>query len=103
MDTEPYATAMMDKTLTNIPEETTTDNETAMDLVHPARAVDPSIYLAMLAALPSPPMIATVATTRFSMGHHGCRPQSSLCLAWCVQNTIGTIIHNCSETKLPKY
>uniref|UniRef100_A0A915JJ75 Uncharacterized protein n=1 Tax=Romanomermis culicivorax TaxID=13658 RepID=A0A915JJ75_ROMCU len=63
MDTESDATA--DQTLTDIPEKTTANNETKMDMVQPAPAVDPWIHLATPAALPSPPMIATMATARY--------------------------------------
>uniref|UniRef100_A0A915L5B3 Uncharacterized protein n=1 Tax=Romanomermis culicivorax TaxID=13658 RepID=A0A915L5B3_ROMCU len=65
MDTKPYATARADKTLTDIREETTAETKTAMNVVHSPPALDPSIYLAMPSVLPSPPMIATVATARF--------------------------------------
>uniref|UniRef100_A0A915JNX9 Uncharacterized protein n=1 Tax=Romanomermis culicivorax TaxID=13658 RepID=A0A915JNX9_ROMCU len=41
------------------------DTETAMDVVPPMPALDPSIYLAMPATLPSPPMIATVSIASF--------------------------------------
>uniref|UniRef100_A0A915HZ69 Uncharacterized protein n=1 Tax=Romanomermis culicivorax TaxID=13658 RepID=A0A915HZ69_ROMCU len=62
LDTKAKATATSDKTLTHIMEESSVDNETAMDVVQPATALNPSIYLATPVALPSPPMIATVAT-----------------------------------------
>uniref|UniRef100_A0A915IAC7 Uncharacterized protein n=1 Tax=Romanomermis culicivorax TaxID=13658 RepID=A0A915IAC7_ROMCU len=63
MDTKPHAPA--DQTLTDIPEETTTDNETRIDMVQTAPAVNPSIYLARPRALPSPPMIARYAPPMF--------------------------------------
>uniref|UniRef100_A0A915JQU0 Uncharacterized protein n=1 Tax=Romanomermis culicivorax TaxID=13658 RepID=A0A915JQU0_ROMCU len=62
MDTEAEATATSDQTLTDIPKETNVNSKTAMDEAQPAPAIDPSIHLAMPAALPSPSMIATVAT-----------------------------------------
>uniref|UniRef100_A0A915IZ75 Uncharacterized protein n=1 Tax=Romanomermis culicivorax TaxID=13658 RepID=A0A915IZ75_ROMCU len=49
--------------LMDIPEESTADTQTLMDVVQ--LAVDPSIYLAWAAVLPSPPMIATIATARY--------------------------------------
>uniref|UniRef100_A0A915HGH7 Uncharacterized protein n=1 Tax=Romanomermis culicivorax TaxID=13658 RepID=A0A915HGH7_ROMCU len=76
MDTQAEATATSDQTLTDILEETTTNNEAAMDVCQPAPAVDPSIYLTTPMALISPLMIATVATARFPIGSSGCHPQS---------------------------
>uniref|UniRef100_A0A915IQ21 Uncharacterized protein n=1 Tax=Romanomermis culicivorax TaxID=13658 RepID=A0A915IQ21_ROMCU len=64
VDTEAKAIANSDRTLTDIPEETPTDNKTAIDVVQLRPAIDPLIYLAMPAALPSPPMIATMDTAR---------------------------------------
>uniref|UniRef100_A0A915HXI3 Uncharacterized protein n=1 Tax=Romanomermis culicivorax TaxID=13658 RepID=A0A915HXI3_ROMCU len=64
MDTEPDTTTTLDHTLTNIPEGTTTNNKSAMDLIQPSLAMDPLIYLAMPAALATPPMIASVAAAR---------------------------------------
>uniref|UniRef100_A0A915K0Y6 Uncharacterized protein n=1 Tax=Romanomermis culicivorax TaxID=13658 RepID=A0A915K0Y6_ROMCU len=54
IDTGAKVTTISDHTLTDIPTETTTDNITAMDVVPPAPAIDPSIYLATPVALPSP-------------------------------------------------
>uniref|UniRef100_A0A915HZD0 Antifreeze protein n=1 Tax=Romanomermis culicivorax TaxID=13658 RepID=A0A915HZD0_ROMCU len=64
LDTE-EAMNMSDKTLTKIPEETTADAKTLMDVVQPMPAVDPSIHLATPMVLPSPLMITTVATARY--------------------------------------
>uniref|UniRef100_A0A915K7I5 Uncharacterized protein n=1 Tax=Romanomermis culicivorax TaxID=13658 RepID=A0A915K7I5_ROMCU len=64
MDTK-VNTATSDQTLTNIQEETTADNITAMDIAPPAPALDPSLYFARPPVLPGPPMIATVAAARY--------------------------------------
>uniref|UniRef100_A0A915J935 Uncharacterized protein n=1 Tax=Romanomermis culicivorax TaxID=13658 RepID=A0A915J935_ROMCU len=78
MDTE--TTTTTDQTLTDIPEESTVDQSTSIDVVRiepatmmPAMvpAVDPQIYLATPAVLPRPPIIATVAAARFSMERIG--------------------------------
>uniref|UniRef100_A0A915ISP4 Uncharacterized protein n=1 Tax=Romanomermis culicivorax TaxID=13658 RepID=A0A915ISP4_ROMCU len=64
-----------DQTLTDIPEESTMDQSTSMDVVPvksvallplTAPTVDLRIYLATPAVLPGPPIIATVATPRYS-------------------------------------
>uniref|UniRef100_A0A915L644 Uncharacterized protein n=1 Tax=Romanomermis culicivorax TaxID=13658 RepID=A0A915L644_ROMCU len=51
--------------LTHIPEKTTSDNVTAVDVALHAPALNPSIYLTMPMVLPSPPMIATVAAATY--------------------------------------
>uniref|UniRef100_A0A915JVJ4 Uncharacterized protein n=1 Tax=Romanomermis culicivorax TaxID=13658 RepID=A0A915JVJ4_ROMCU len=61
MDTKADPMTASDHTMTNIMEETTANNVTAMDIALPTPAIDPSIYLAMKVVLPSPPMITTVA------------------------------------------
>uniref|UniRef100_A0A915IA94 Uncharacterized protein n=1 Tax=Romanomermis culicivorax TaxID=13658 RepID=A0A915IA94_ROMCU len=63
MDAE--ATATSDQTLTDISGETTINTKATMDVVQPSPDIDPSIYLAQPVALPSPPMIAAVATARY--------------------------------------
>uniref|UniRef100_A0A915JAD0 Uncharacterized protein n=1 Tax=Romanomermis culicivorax TaxID=13658 RepID=A0A915JAD0_ROMCU len=69
-------TLTSEQMLTDIPEESTVDQSTSMDVVsvEPATtapptvpAVEPRIYLATPAALPSPPIIATVAAARYSV------------------------------------
>uniref|UniRef100_A0A915KDK2 Uncharacterized protein n=1 Tax=Romanomermis culicivorax TaxID=13658 RepID=A0A915KDK2_ROMCU len=74
MDTR-MNTTTSDQMLTDIPEDTTTDNATAIDIAPPMPAmdivpspppVDPSIYLATPGMLPGPPMIATVAAASAS-------------------------------------
>uniref|UniRef100_A0A915KXE0 Uncharacterized protein n=1 Tax=Romanomermis culicivorax TaxID=13658 RepID=A0A915KXE0_ROMCU len=78
MDTK--TTPTTDQTLTDIPEESTVDQSTSMDIVPiktattlppMAPTVDPRIYLATPAVLPGPPIIATVAATRFSIERTG--------------------------------
>uniref|UniRef100_A0A915K8F1 Uncharacterized protein n=1 Tax=Romanomermis culicivorax TaxID=13658 RepID=A0A915K8F1_ROMCU len=60
--------------LTDILEETTTDNMMAMDIASqepgmevalPAPTMDPPLYLVTPAVLPGPPMICTIATARY--------------------------------------
>uniref|UniRef100_A0A915ICH5 Uncharacterized protein n=1 Tax=Romanomermis culicivorax TaxID=13658 RepID=A0A915ICH5_ROMCU len=72
MDSE---TMTSDQMLTDIPEESTIDQSMSMDVIpiEPATtmpptapAVDPRIYLATLAVLPGPQIIATLATARYS-------------------------------------
>uniref|UniRef100_A0A915IAX4 Uncharacterized protein n=1 Tax=Romanomermis culicivorax TaxID=13658 RepID=A0A915IAX4_ROMCU len=62
-ETKEEAMNTSDKTLTNIPEQTSADAQTLNDVV--PQAVDPSIYLATPPALPSLPMTATVATAMY--------------------------------------
>uniref|UniRef100_A0A915KXL2 Uncharacterized protein n=1 Tax=Romanomermis culicivorax TaxID=13658 RepID=A0A915KXL2_ROMCU len=73
MDAETNTTT--DQTLTDIPEESTINESTSMDIVptEPATTLpwmaptmDPRIYLAPPAILPGPPIIATVAAARYS-------------------------------------
>uniref|UniRef100_A0A915JAZ0 Uncharacterized protein n=1 Tax=Romanomermis culicivorax TaxID=13658 RepID=A0A915JAZ0_ROMCU len=73
MDTK-MNSATSDQTLTDIPEETMTDNIAAMDIGPPEPAmniapqvptVDPLLYLATLGILPSPWMIAIIAAARY--------------------------------------
>uniref|UniRef100_A0A915HXE5 Uncharacterized protein n=1 Tax=Romanomermis culicivorax TaxID=13658 RepID=A0A915HXE5_ROMCU len=68
-----------DQMLTDIPEESTAEQSTSMDivptesamvLIPPPPAVDPCIYLATLAILPGPPIIATIAAARYSAPVH---------------------------------
>uniref|UniRef100_A0A915LBD1 Uncharacterized protein n=1 Tax=Romanomermis culicivorax TaxID=13658 RepID=A0A915LBD1_ROMCU len=74
MDAENNTTTA-EQTLTNIPKESTIDQSTSMDVVPaeltaiappPAPAVDPRIYLATMAILSEPPIMATVAAARYS-------------------------------------
>uniref|UniRef100_A0A915IZJ8 Uncharacterized protein n=1 Tax=Romanomermis culicivorax TaxID=13658 RepID=A0A915IZJ8_ROMCU len=74
MNTEAEATATSNKTLTDILEETTANNEAAMDVVQSPPTVDPSIHLARPPGFPSSQMIATVAT---ASGYHGSTPHAS--------------------------
>uniref|UniRef100_A0A915JFT2 Uncharacterized protein n=1 Tax=Romanomermis culicivorax TaxID=13658 RepID=A0A915JFT2_ROMCU len=76
-------TTTAEQTLTNIPEESTVDQSTSMDVVpaepaitapQPAPAVDPHIYLATPAILPRPLIIATVAAAKSSMASIGRSP-----------------------------
>uniref|UniRef100_A0A915HHW5 Peptidase S1 domain-containing protein n=1 Tax=Romanomermis culicivorax TaxID=13658 RepID=A0A915HHW5_ROMCU len=73
MDAE--TNTITDQTLTNMLKETTANQSTAMDVapqepaamtVPLAPALDPPIYLATLAILPGPPIIATVAAARYN-------------------------------------
>uniref|UniRef100_A0A915KW82 Uncharacterized protein n=1 Tax=Romanomermis culicivorax TaxID=13658 RepID=A0A915KW82_ROMCU len=75
METE-VNTATLDHMLTDILEETTANSLTAMDVAPPTPAMDPLIYLATPMVLPGPPMMATVATARYSMKRPGRHPQS---------------------------
>uniref|UniRef100_A0A915JDZ4 Uncharacterized protein n=1 Tax=Romanomermis culicivorax TaxID=13658 RepID=A0A915JDZ4_ROMCU len=72
------------KTLMYIPEETTVDMESAMDVV--PHTVDPAVYLIRPTMFRGPPLIATIATARYVPPIHilqqfdpvkslGCRPQ----------------------------
>uniref|UniRef100_A0A915IPW3 Uncharacterized protein n=1 Tax=Romanomermis culicivorax TaxID=13658 RepID=A0A915IPW3_ROMCU len=87
MDTQ--MTTTTNQMLTDIPQESTVDQSRSMDVVpiEPATTmpatvppVDPPIYLATLAVLPRPPIIATIAAARYSApitnGKHW--PQHSL-------------------------
>uniref|UniRef100_A0A915HUN8 Uncharacterized protein n=1 Tax=Romanomermis culicivorax TaxID=13658 RepID=A0A915HUN8_ROMCU len=78
MDAE--MTTATNQTLTDIPEESTIDQSTSMEVVSPELAsmlpltvptVDPGIYLATSATLPGPPIIATVAAARSAMASAG--------------------------------
>uniref|UniRef100_A0A915HKZ3 Uncharacterized protein n=1 Tax=Romanomermis culicivorax TaxID=13658 RepID=A0A915HKZ3_ROMCU len=73
MDAETNTT--MDQTLTDIPQESTIDQSMPMDIMpakppmmlpRTAPTVNSPIYLATLAILPRPSIIATVATARYS-------------------------------------
>uniref|UniRef100_A0A915HZN0 Uncharacterized protein n=1 Tax=Romanomermis culicivorax TaxID=13658 RepID=A0A915HZN0_ROMCU len=74
MDAETNITTA-EQMLTNIPEKSTVDQSTSMDIMPPepaamarptAPAVDPRIYLATPAIPPGPPIITTVAAARYS-------------------------------------
>uniref|UniRef100_A0A915K1T4 Uncharacterized protein n=1 Tax=Romanomermis culicivorax TaxID=13658 RepID=A0A915K1T4_ROMCU len=76
-------TRTTEQMLTNIPEESTLDHSTSMDIVpaelammspSTAPAVDQHIYLATSAILPGPPIIATVAADRSAMASIGRNP-----------------------------
>uniref|UniRef100_A0A915JMI9 Uncharacterized protein n=1 Tax=Romanomermis culicivorax TaxID=13658 RepID=A0A915JMI9_ROMCU len=58
-------TATLYHALTDIPEETTAKNVTAMDVALPTKALEPSLYLATPMVLPGPQMMATVAPARY--------------------------------------
>uniref|UniRef100_A0A915IR49 Uncharacterized protein n=1 Tax=Romanomermis culicivorax TaxID=13658 RepID=A0A915IR49_ROMCU len=64
METE-ADTATLDHMLMDIPEETTANNVTAIDLAPHAPAIDLLIYLTKPLVLPSPPIITTVAAVRY--------------------------------------
>uniref|UniRef100_A0A915IJR9 Uncharacterized protein n=1 Tax=Romanomermis culicivorax TaxID=13658 RepID=A0A915IJR9_ROMCU len=64
METE-VNTTTLDQMLTDIPEETTANNITPMDVASPTPAMDPSLYLGMPAVLPGSTMIPTVAAARY--------------------------------------
>uniref|UniRef100_A0A915HL72 Uncharacterized protein n=1 Tax=Romanomermis culicivorax TaxID=13658 RepID=A0A915HL72_ROMCU len=73
MDTETNITTT-DQTLTHIPEETTAEKSTTIDVTPeepatvaapPAPTLDPCIYHTTLSVLPVPPMMATIAAARY--------------------------------------
>uniref|UniRef100_A0A915L5H5 Uncharacterized protein n=1 Tax=Romanomermis culicivorax TaxID=13658 RepID=A0A915L5H5_ROMCU len=80
MDTETNITTT-DQTLTHIPEETTADKSTTIDVTPeepatvaalPAPTLDPCIYHTTFSVLPVPPMMATIAAARLPMESLGC-------------------------------